>query len=190
MNTGSPLFGRPSVGSWLARAGGESKIPLRGMAAMRSSGGAFLWSSGFLPSNYQGVLFRNQGDPVLNLGSPHGITARCSGRAGRHQRPEPYAASAVGDEIANRIASYELAFRMQTATELMDLSGELATLDLCGAERKDTAGRAGQQDNSRSSRNCILARRLVERGVRFVNLYHASWDHHSNLDNELSPALP
>ena len=100
--------------------------------------------------------------------------------------------SAVGDpEIASRIASYELAFRMQTAApELMDLSGESqSTLNLYGAERKDNLkpGRGGPPGQfTKFARNCILARRLVERGVRFVNLYHASWDHHSNLDNELS----
>ena len=162
-------------------------------AGRGSSGGASLWSSGFLPSNYQGVLFRNQGDPVLNLGNPPGIT-----REMQHYGLDAIndlnrmRHSAVGDpEIASRIASYELAFRMQTAApELMDLSGEKqATLDLYGAERKDThsPGRGGPAGQfTKFARNCILARRLVERGVRFVNLYHASWDHHSNLDNELS----
>ncbi|MGB0548654.1 MAG: DUF1501 domain-containing protein [Limisphaerales bacterium] len=197
MNTGSPLFGRPSVGSWLAYGlGSESKnLPSYVVltAGRGSSGGASLWSSGFLPSNYQGVLFRNQGDPVLNLGNPPGIT-----REMQHYGLDAIndlnrmRHSAVGDpEIASRIASYELAFRMQTAApELMDLSGEnQATLDLYGAERKDTLspGRGGPAGQfTKFARNCILARRLVERGVRFVNLYHASWDHHSNLDNELS----
>ena len=148
----------------------------------------------WLPAvHYQGVLFRNQGDPVLNLGNPPGIT-----REMQHYGLDAIndlnrmRHSAVGDpEIASRIASYELAFRMQTAApELMDLSGEnQATLDLYGAERKDThsPGRGGPAGQfTKFARNCILARRLVERGVRFVNLYHASWDHHSNLDNELS----
>ena len=130
MNTGSPLFGRPSMGSWLAYGlGSESKnLPSYVVltAGRGSSGGASLWSSGFLPSNYQGVLFRNQGDPVLNLGNPPGIT-----REMQHYGLDAIndlnriRHSAVGDpEIASRIASYELAFRMQSAApELMDLSG-------------------------------------------------------------------
>jgi len=197
MNTGSPLFGRPSMGSWLAYGLGSASKNLPSYVVLTagrgSSGGASLWSSGFLPSNYQGVLFRNQGDPVLNLGNPPGIT-----REMQHYGLDAIndlnriRHSAVGDpEIASRIASYELAFRMQSAApELMDLSGESQSiLDLYGAERKDTlspgrGGPAGQY--TKFSRNCILARRLVERGVRFVNLYHASWDHHSNLDKEIA----
>ncbi|MED5454065.1 MAG: DUF1501 domain-containing protein [Verrucomicrobiota bacterium] len=197
MNTGSPLFGRPSIGSWLAYGlGSESKnLPSYVVltAGRGSSGGASLWSSGFLPSNYQGVLFRNQGDPVLNLGNPPGITPEMQHfglDAINDLNRIRY--SAVGDpEIASRIASYELAFRMQSAApELMDLTNETqSTLDLYGAERKDTlspgrGGPAGQY--SKFARNCILARRLIERGVRFVNLYHASWDHHSDLDKEIS----
>ena len=197
MNTGSPLFGRPSMGSWLAYGLGSASKNLPSYVVLTagrgSSGGASLWSSGFLPSNYQGVLFRNQGDPVLNLGNPPGIS-----REMQHYGLDAIndlnrmRHSAVGDpEIASRIASYELAFRMQSAApELMDLSGESqSVLDLYGAERKDTlspgrGGPAGQY--TKFARNCILARRLIERGVRFVNLYHASWDHHSNLDKEIS----
>ena len=197
MNTGSPLFGRPSMGAWLAYGLGSASKNLPSYVVLTagrgSSGGASLWSSGFLPSNYQGVLFRNQGDPVLNLGNPPGIS-----REMQHYGLDAIndlnrmRHSAVGDpEIASRIASYELAFRMQSAApELMDLSGESqSVLDLYGAERKDTlspgrGGPAGQY--TKFARNCILARRLIERGVRFVNLYHASWDHHSNLDKEIS----
>jgi hypothetical protein len=197
MNCGSAQFGRPSIGSWLNYGLGSASQNLPGYVVLTAgrglSGGSGLWTSGFLPSNYQGVQFRNQGDPVLNLGNPPGITAEM----------QHYGLDAVNDlnrlrqravgdpEIASRIASYELAFRMQTATpELVDLSGETpATLEAYGVEREDPkvkTDRGGGPGQYRAfSRNCLLARRMVERGVRFINLYHASWDHHSNLDAEL-----
>jgi hypothetical protein len=157
-----------------------------------------LWSSGFLPSHYAGVLFRSQGDPVLNLGNPPGITPEM----------QHYGLDAINDlnrlrhqamrdpEIVSRIAAYELAFRMQSAApELMDLKGEsAATLDAYGVNRDDPkvkTDRGGGPGQYRSfARNCLLARRLIEHGVRFVNLYHASWDHHSNLDVELDFYAP
>jgi hypothetical protein len=198
LNCGVPTFGRPSMGSWLTYGLGSESQNLPGYVVLTAgrgtSGGASLWSSGFLPSNYQGVLFRNQGDPVLNLSNPPGITAEM----------QHYGLDAVKDlnrlrqnmvgdpEIASRIASYELAFRMQSAApELMDLSGEsAATLEAYGVDREDpkvATERGGGPNQFRTfSRNCLLARRMVERGVRFVNLYHASWDHHSNLDVELT----
>ena len=198
MNTGAGTFGRPSIGSWLNYGLGSECKNLPGYVVLTAgrglSGGATLWSNGFLPSNYQGVLFRSKGDPVLNLGNPPGITPEMQhhgieaiGDLNRlHQKY-------VGDpEIAARIAAYELAFKMQTAApELMDLSGESqATLDAYGVDREDLnikADRAGGPGQFRAfARNCLLARRMVERGVRFVNLYHASWDHHSNLDAELT----
>jgi hypothetical protein len=198
MNTGSGTFGRPSIGSWLNYGLGSESKNLPGYVVLTAgrglSGGATLWSNGFLPSNYQGVLFRSKGDPVLNLSNPPGITPEMQhhgidaiGDLNRlHQKY-------VGDpEISARIASYELAFKMQTAApELMDLSSESkATLDAYGVDRDDMkikADRAGGPGQFRAfARNCLLARRLVERGVRFVNLYHASWDHHSNLDAELT----
>jgi Protein of unknown function (DUF1501) len=138
-------------------------------------------------------VFRNQGDPVLNLSNPPGITAEM----------QHYGLDTINDlnrlhhehvrdpEIASRIASYELAFRMQTAApELIDLSKESKeTLDAYGLDREDPkvkTDRGGGPGQFRAfARNCLLARRLVERGVRFVNVYHASWDHHSNLDAEL-----
>ncbi len=197
MNCGVPLFGRPSLGSWLVYGLGSASQNLPGYVVLTAgrglSGGTSLWSSGFLPSNFQGVLFRNQGDPVLNLSNPAGITPEM-----QHYGLDALVdldrlrAKIVGDpEIASRIASYELAFRMQAAApELMDLSGESeATLDAYGVNREDPpikADRGGGPGQFRTfARNCLLARRLVERGVRFVNLYHASWDHHSNLDVEL-----
>lgn len=197
MNTGAPLFGRPTVGSWLNYGLGSVSRNLPGYVVLTAgrglSGGAQLWSSGFLPSNYAGVLFRNQGDPVLNLGNPAGFT----------REMQHYGLDTINDlnrlrhrevrdpEIASRIAAYELAFRMQSAApELMDLSGESAeTLETYGLNREDPKIKAerggGPGQYQTFARNCLLARRLVERGVRFVNVYHASWDHHSNLDAEL-----
>ncbi|MCI0745180.1 MAG: DUF1501 domain-containing protein [Verrucomicrobia subdivision 3 bacterium] len=197
MNCGVPIFGRPSIGAWLNYGLGTESKNLPGYVVLNAgrglSGGASLWSSGFMPSNYQGVVFRNQGDPVLNLSNPPGITAEMQHygldtinnlNRLRHQH--------VRDpEIASRIASYELAFRMQTAApELIDLSKESKeTLEAYGVDREDPkikSDRGGGPGQFRAfARNCLLARRLVERGVRFVNVYHASWDHHSNLDVEL-----
>jgi hypothetical protein len=162
-------------------------------AGRGSSGGASLWQSGFLPSVYSGVLFRNKGEAVLNLQNPPGVSSDLqrqgldvlarANRARFDQMHDP--------EIASRIASYELAFRMQSsAPELIDLSKETRqTLDMYGVDREEPkikAGRGGGPGQFRSfAANCLLARRMVERGVRFVNIIHASWDHHSNLDAEL-----
>ena len=197
MNCGSAMFGRPSMGSWLNYGLGSESQNLPGYVVLTAgrgtSGGASNWTSGFLPSTYAGVLFRNQGDPVLNLSNPPGITEEMQHyglttlndlNALRFQQ--------VGDpEIASRISQYELAFRMQAAApELMDLSKESKhTLDAYGVDREEPelkADRGGGKGQFKAfSTNCLLARRLVERGVRFVNIFHASWDHHSNLDNEL-----
>ena len=148
-----------------------------------------------MPSTYQGVLFRNQGEPVLNLNNPDGVSTTLQERtmsALRDLNKEHY--DHVGDEeIESRIASYELAFRMQAAApELIDLSGEpQAMLDEYGVgrseegmEKKIQRG-GGRGTFSSFASNCLLSRRLVERGVRYVNIYHASWDHHDNIDNEL-----
>jgi hypothetical protein len=197
MNTGVPMFGRPSMGSWLTYGLGSASQSLPGYVVLNAgrgtSGGASNWSSGFLPSTYQGVLFRNQGDPVLNLGNPAGLTDAMQRRTvealGELNRQR---AAQLGDpEINSRIAAYELAFRMQSAApELIDLSGETKqTLEMYGVGRPDR-GKSGRGGGSgvynAFAVNCLLARRLVERGVRFVNLYHASWDHHSDLDRELA----
>jgi len=198
MNTGVANFGRPSMGSWLNYGLGSESRNLPGYVVLNAgrgtSGGTSNWSSGFLPTTYAGVPFRNEGDPVLNLGNPAGLTGAMQRRTIetvgalnrlRHEQ--------IGDpEITSRIAAYELAFRMQSsAPELMDLSGETQrTLDEYGLDRVEpavVAGRGGGRGQFRKfAMNCLLARRLVERGVRFVNLYHASWDHHSNLNAELS----
>src|SRR5262249_22019524 len=158
-------------------------------AGRGTSGGASNWSSGFLPTTYQGVLFRNQGEPVLNLNNPAGLTGDVQRQTVEalndlnRQHPEH-----IGDPaIPSRLAAYELACRMQSAApELIDLSRESKqTLAMYGVDREDSGkgGRGGGKGVYHAfAANCLLARRLVERGVRFVNLYHASWDHHSNLD--------
>ena len=194
---GRPFFGLPTMGSWLTYGLGSESQDLPGYVVLSAgrgtSGGASLWSSGFLPSMYAGVLFRNQGDPVLNLANPAGLPREL-------QREALDVASAMNasrlaemndPEIASRIAAYELAFRMQSAApELIDLSGETKeTLDAYGVDREDPEIKAdrggGKGTYKQFATNCLLARRLVERGVRFVSLFHASWDHHSNLDVEL-----
>lgn len=189
MNTGSPQFGRPSMGSWVTYGIGSESQNLPGFVVLQSGprgprGGAANWGCGFLSSAYQGVPFRTSGDPILNISSPKGITAERQRQALDALRDLNSARlTDTGDpEIATRIASYEMAYRMQSsAPELIDISGEdQKTLDLYGA----VAGRPS------FANNCLLARRLVERGVRFVQLYHTDWDHHGgsgdNLDEGLS----
>ena len=197
MYTGSQNLGRPSIGAWVNYALGSPSQNLPGyivLAAGRApSGGNTMFGSGFLPSKFQGVMFRNQGEPVQDLTNPPGMTAEM-----RHYGLDALRdlnklrQKAVGDpEIANRIASYELAARMQlSAPELTDLAGESpSTLEAYGINR-DSGGmktqRGGGPETFKTfARNCLLARRMVERGVRFVNIHHASWDHHNDLDNDL-----
>ncbi|MEQ1859993.1 MAG: DUF1501 domain-containing protein [Chthoniobacteraceae bacterium] len=198
LNCGAALLGRPSVGSWLTYGLGSESRDLPAYAVMVSKGrglpgGTSTWSSGFLPSSYGGVMFRNGAAPVLNLANPDGITRDMQHASIdalndlnrlRHRH--------IGDpEIASRINSYELAFRMQsTAPELADLSGETrATLDSYGIDRSEPAIKNSLGGNGlfgTFSRHCLQARRMVERGVRFVNIIHASWDHHSDLDSGLA----
>ena len=197
MQCGRGIFGLPTIGSWLTYGLGSESQNLPGYVVLTagrgSSGGATLWQSGFLPSVFAGVRFRNEGEPVLNLSNPAGLPPQLQ-RAGldvlRKVNQARY--QEVHDpEIASRIASYELAYRMQaSAPELIDLSQETqATRDAYGIEREDPpikASRGGGPGQYRGfATNCLLARRMVERGVRFVNIIHASWDHHSNLDAEL-----
>src|SRR5262249_12695277 len=191
-------FGRPSMGSWLNYGLGSASRSLPGYVVLTAgrgtSAGATAWTSGFLPTTYQGVLFRNQGEPVLNLNNPAGLTDDMQLQTIQALRDLNESRHAqIGDpEINSRVAAYELAFRMQSAApELIDLSGETKeTLDLYGIDRPEPelkASRGGGRGQFRQfSTNCLLARRLVERGVRFVTLYHASWDHHSNLNAELA----
>ncbi len=183
LNTGSPLPGRPSMGSWVTYGLGSECQDLPGFVVLSSgsgiSGGAANWSSGFLPTAYQGVVFRSQGDPILNVSSPEGFDSRLQRDTLDLVRTlNDQTLDETGDpEIATRIAQYEMAYRMQTsAPELMDLSDETAeTLALYGAD----------PDKASFANNCLLARRLVERGVRFVNLYHEGWDHHSDVEGGL-----
>jgi hypothetical protein len=189
VNTGSPQFsGRPSMGSWVTYGIGSECQDLPAFVVLQSGprgprGGSALWASGFLPTTYQGVPFRSGGDPILYLSSPQGIdrsrqrdfveTVNDLNRLRFDETADP--------EILTRIASYEMAYRMQSsAPDLMDLSDESAeTLALYGAE----PGRAS------FANNCLLARRLVERGVRFIQLYHTDWDHHGNKGTDLGEAL-
>ncbi len=183
LNTGFSQPGRPSLGSWVVYGLGSESQDLPAFVVMSTgsgiSGGAANWSSGFLPTYYTGVRLRNQGDPILDVSSPPGVDARLQrdsldlvGALNRSQL------RAVGDpEIATRIAAYEMAFRLQTsAPELMDLRSEgRETLDLYGAD----------PDKPSFARACLLARRLIERGVRFVNIYHEGWDAHSDVSGNL-----
>ncbi len=190
MNTGSGLFGRPSMGAWITYGLGSECDDLPGFVVLQSGprgprGGAALWSSGVLPTTYQGVPLRNTGDPIVNLSTPKDISAK-------QQRQVVDAVRELNlkrlvetgdEEIATRINAYEMAYRMQTsAPELMDIQGESqATLDLYGIkDAKETT----------FARNCLLARRLVERGVRFVQLYDTNWDHHGGPTENLEKHMP
>ena len=190
MNTGTGQFGRPCMGSWITYGLGSESTDLPGFVVLQSGprgprGGAVLWGSGGLPSSYQGVPFRNTGDPILNLSTPEGIEAASQRRVvdAVRQLNQQRLANTGDAEIATRIAGYEMAFRMQaSAPELTDISGETP----------ETLGLYGIQDPGESTyaRNCLLARRLVERGVRFVQLYHTNWDHHGGPTENLETHLP
>ncbi|MCS7166820.1 MAG: DUF1501 domain-containing protein [Gemmatales bacterium] len=197
MNTGSTQFGRPSIGSWLVYGLGSESRNLPGYVVLTAgrgtSGGTSNWSSGFLPTTYAGVLFRNQGEPVLNLNNPPGVTRSMQEKtiAALRDLNQLHGQVARDPEIQSRIAAYELAFRMQAAApELLDFSNETKeTLEMYGLFRNDdgTSSRGGGRGVFHAfALNCLLARRLIERGVRFVSIFHASWDHHSNLDKELA----
>ena len=177
MNTGSGQFGRPSIGSWVTYGIGSECDNLPGFVVLQSGprgprGGAVNWGSGFLPTTFQGVPLRGQGEPILNLTNPENISSDSQKHVidTVNQLNLQRLIETNDPEISTRIAAYEMAFRMQTsAPDLIDLAGESkSTLNLYGVEdSKPSYGR-----------NCLLARRLVERGVRFVQLYHSSWDSH------------
>jgi uncharacterized protein (DUF1501 family) len=176
------------MGAWITYGIGSMSRDLPGFVVLQSGprgprGGAVNWGSGFLPTTYQGVPLRSTGAPILNLASPAMISRDDQRRFVEAVNDfNRLRLADTGDgEIATRIAAYEMAFRMQaSAPELMDLSGESQqTLDLYGAK-------AGQPS---FAMNCLLARRLVERGVRFVQLYHTDWDHHGNKGTELGESL-
>lgn len=181
---GSIQVGRPTAGAWVLYGLGSESQNLPGFVVLSSgvgtSGGSSNWSSGFLPSTYRGVVFRSSGDPVLYLSNPPGVTRemqRASLDTLKDLNEEHF--NETGDlEIASRISSYELAFRMQMAApELLDFSKESPeTLDMYGVN----------QDPTRQfATNCLLARRMVERGVRFIMINHASWDDHTDLNRKL-----
>ena len=179
LNTGFAQPGRPSLGSWAIYGLGSETQNLPAFVVMSTgagiSGGSANWSSGFLPSVYSGVRFRNQGDPILNVSSPKGVDARLQRDSlDLIEELNREHLGIVGDpEIETRIASYEMAYRLQSsAPELMDLKKESSeTLALYGCDpAKPSFARA-----------CLLARRMIERGVRFVNIYHEGWDAHSDV---------
>ena len=183
MNTGSQQFGRPSLGAWTLYGLGSEAENLPGYVVLSSakgtSGGSGNWGCGFLPTMYAGIPFRSQGDPILYLSNPRGIddplqrvSLDAIGNLNRR------ALAVAGDpEIAARIQGYEMAYRLQqSAPDLMDLS----------TESKETLALYGVEDGKPGyARNCLLARRLVERGVRFVQLFHEAWDQHGNLTRDL-----
>src|SRR3989441_616098 len=179
MQTGATQFGRPCFGSWVLYGLGSEAQNLPGFVVLNSagglSGGAALYGSGFLPTIYSGVPFRKTGDPVLFLSNPAGITSTMQRRTlDLIKELNEKHLGVVGDpEIATRINSFEMAYRMQSsAPELMDVSKESPeTLKLYGAEPGKPS----------FAMNCLLARRLIERGVRFVQLFHEGWDHHSEV---------
>jgi hypothetical protein len=172
------------MGSWITYGIGSESTDLPGVVVLQSGprgprGGAALWASGFLPTSYQGIPFRSGGDPILDLSRPSGVSAEAQLETIQAIRDLNLSEmSQSGDaEIATRIASYEMAYKMQTSgPELIDFGKESKeTLEMYGAE----PGKATYANN------CLLARRLVERGVRFVQLYHTDWDHHADLGQPL-----
>ena len=182
-NTGFGQPGRPSLGAWVLYGLGAETENLPAYVVMTNggglSGGAALWSSGFLPTVFTGTPFRSEGDPILNVSTPPGISARLQNDTYslindlNRERLD-----AVGDpEIATRMASFEMAARLQTsAPELMDLSSETKeTLDLYGVDPAKPS----------FARSCLLARRMIERGVRFANVYQNGWDAHSNVEGNI-----
>ncbi len=179
MNTGFQIPGRPSFGSWSTYGLGTENHDLPGFVVLISGennpdGGKSCWGSGFLPSVYQGVEFRSQGDPVLFVSNPEGVDPRVRRDTLDALRDlnQMHLNQTLDPEIETRIAQYELAYRMQTSVpELMDISKEPASVhEMYGTE----PGRKS------FGNNCLLARRLVERGVRFVQLYHRGWDTHGS----------
>jgi hypothetical protein len=187
MNTGTTISGRPAMGSWVLYGLGSASENLPGFVVLISTGkagqqqpiSARQWHSGFLPSRFQGVEFRSKGDPVLYVKNPPGVTPeRQHDVVETVQELNRLQGQVLDDpEISTRIAQYEMAFRMQTSVPgLMDLSGEpKQILDLYGTRGGDGSFAA----------NCLLARRLAERGVRFIQLYHRDWDHHGGIKRDV-----
>ncbi len=197
LQCGLPRFGLPAMGSWLSYGLGTENQNLPSYVVLTSgrgsSGGTTLWNNGYLPSVHGGVLLRSQGPPILDLENPQGLptSLQRKGLDVLRELNQQHYQKMRDPEIASRIANYELAFRMQTeAPELTDLSSETKqTLEDYGMNRpepKERPGNIGGGDQFSSfATNCLLARRMVESGVRFVNIVFASWDHHSMLDRDL-----
>jgi len=184
MSTGSQIFGRPSMGAWVGYGLGSESRDLPGFVVFSTgnkgpSGGNSNWGSGFLPTVYQGVQFRTSGDPVLYLSNPRGVDAELERDSlNTVNKLNHLRLTEVGDpEIATRISSYEMAFRMQlTAPEVMDIGREpRQVLEMYGAEPGKPS----------FANTCLLSRRLLERGVRFVQIFHESWDQHGNLVRDI-----
>ena len=183
MNTGFQIIGRPSMGAWMTYGLGSECKDLPGFVVLTSGenqpdGGKACWGSGFLPTVYQGVEFRSQGDPVLFLTNPDGVPAqtRRDSLDLIKQLNEMHLAANGDPEIATRIASYEMAYKMQSSVpELVDISSEPQAIHEM----------YGTQPGKKSfANNCLLARRLVQRGVRFVQLYHRGWDNHGTSSHD------
>jgi uncharacterized protein (DUF1501 family) len=177
MNTGHTIVGRPSMGSWLTYGLGSESSDLPGFVVLISGkidpgAGSACWSSGFLPTTYQGVEFRSKGDPVLCVSNPDGVDREIRGNTIETLRAlnQKHLEQTGDPEIATRIAAYEMAYRMQSSVpELVDVAREPKWIqEMYGTE----------PGKNSFANNCLLARRLVERGVRFVQLYHRGWDHH------------
>jgi hypothetical protein len=188
INTGSTVFGRPSMGAWVTYGIGSESEDLPGFVVLQSGprgprGGALNWGAGFIPTAYQGVPFRSGGDPILDLSSPPGFDRqRQSDTLSAIRELNQHRLDVTGDpEISTRISQYEMAFRMQTSgPELIDFS----------TESKETLEAYGVEPGAKSyANNCLLARRLIERGVRFVQLYHTDWDHHGGPNENLGSAF-
>ncbi|HYE32932.1 MAG TPA: DUF1501 domain-containing protein [Methylomirabilota bacterium] len=186
LNSGFPRMGRPTLGSWLTYGLGSECADLPGYVVLEPGpgirGGATNWACGFMPSTYAGVLFNNKGEPVKNLNNPAGLPQEL-------QRATLDTIASLNEqrfkhikdpEIESRVASYELAYRMQSAApNLIDVADEKPeTLEAYGVNRKDGVGQ-------RFAHSCLLARRMVERGVRFVNIYMDGWDHHGGINDGL-----
>ncbi len=183
LNTGHGLPGRPAMGSWLSYGIGNEADDLPSFVVLKSggslSGGAAMWSAGFLPGSHAGVPFRDAGAPILHVSNPKGYDAKAQRDSlDLIRKMNERELGVIGDpEIRTRIDAYEMAWRMQSAApELMDFSDESpATMELYGAKPGDPKAAFANQ--------CLLARRLVERGTRFVQVYHSGWDHHSQVEN-------
>jgi len=187
MNTGTQIKGRPSMGSWLLYGLGAESEDLPGFVVLTSAGksgqqpvSARQWSSGFLPSKFEGILFQSKGDAVHYVGNPEGVCQSTQRQVVEEIKRlnGMLAEERIDPDIQTRVSQYEMAFRMQTSVpELTDFSRETqATMDLYGVKHPG--------DGSFAS-NCLMARRLAERGVRFIQLYHRAWDHHKEIEKDM-----